>query len=167
MCLVGWLLDSMLALRHNNGAPLVRIYGPTDTYRRGGTIAFNFYDLHGRPHDYRQIEALAARANISLRTGCFCNPGAGEIAHNVTRDEMAQCFVSNEPVSFDQFYDLIRGISNGKNASTVRISVGLVSNFADAFRFIQFARGFLEKTTEDIATVASVSGREPLTRDTG
>jgi hypothetical protein len=47
--------------------------------RRGGTIAFNFYDRDGQPHDARRIEALVAEANISLRTGCFCNPGAGEM----------------------------------------------------------------------------------------
>ena len=166
MCLIGWLLESMAALRHSNGAPLVRVYGPADTCGRGGNVAFNFFDPQGTPHDYRRIEALAAEGNISLRTGCFCNPGAGEIAHNVTRDEMARCFASVEPVSFDQFYDLIRTIGNGKTASTVRVSVGLASNFADVFRFIQFARGFLDKTVEDIAPVADVSDRERLSRDT-
>ena len=32
--LTGWLLAELISLRHSNGAPLVRIYGPTDTESR-------------------------------------------------------------------------------------------------------------------------------------
>jgi len=46
-CFTGWLLDQMLALRHSNGQPVVRIYGPTTTDMRGGTIAFHFCDPTG------------------------------------------------------------------------------------------------------------------------
>ncbi len=152
-CLTSWLLETLQDLQHSNGAPLVRIYGPVSPRRRGGTIAFNFYDLCGTPHDYRQIEALAARSRISLRTGCFCNPGAGEGAHKVTRDEMARCFQGNEPVSFDQFFELIQSMGHGKSASTVRISVGLASNFADVYRFVRFARSFLDKMVAEIGTM--------------
>ncbi|HKF93901.1 MAG TPA: hypothetical protein VKB96_04725, partial [Gammaproteobacteria bacterium] len=106
-----------------------------------------------------------AEANISLRTGCFCNPGAGEIAHNITRDEMAECFKSAEPISFDQFTALIRSIGNGKSASTVRISVGLASNFADVYRFIAFARGFLDRTSAEIGSAAQACTK--LMRDAG
>jgi selenocysteine lyase/cysteine desulfurase len=164
-CLTGWLLEQMRGLRHSNGRPLVRFYGPSSPERRGGTIAFNFYDRDGRPHDSRRIEALAAEANISLRTGCFCNPGAGEIAHDITRDEMAECFKTEEPISFDQFIALIQSIGGGKSASTVRISVGLASNFADVYGFIGFARGFVDKTGADIGTAAQACTK--LTRDAG
>ncbi len=44
VCLTGWLLDQLTALRHSNGQPLVRIYGPTTTAERGGTITVNFID---------------------------------------------------------------------------------------------------------------------------
>jgi selenocysteine lyase/cysteine desulfurase len=164
-CLTGWLLEQMQALSHANGLPLVRLYGPSSTERRGGTIAFNFYDSEGRPHDARRIEALAAESNISLRTGCFCNPGAGEIAHNITRDEMAECFKSDEPISFDQFTAMIQNNSNGKSASTVRISVGLASSFADVYRLIGFARGFLDQTSAAIGKAAQACTK--LTRDAG
>jgi len=164
-CLAGWLLEQMRALSHSNGRPLVRFYGPTSAERRGGTIAFNFYDSDGQPHDSRRIEALAAEANISLRTGCFCNPGAGEIAHNITRDEMAECFKSEEPISFDQFTALIQRNGDGKSASTVRISVGLASSFADVYRLIAFARGFLDQTSAEIGSAAQACTK--LTRDAG
>jgi molybdenum cofactor sulfurtransferase len=164
-CLTGWLLEQMQALRHANGQPLVRFYGPTSAERRGGTIAFNFYDCDGKPNDARRIEALAAEANISLRTGCFCNPGAGEIAHDITRDEMAECFKSDEPISFDQFTAMIQRNGDGKSASTVRISVGLASNFADVYRMIMFARGFLDQTSAAIGSAAQACTK--LTRDAG
>ncbi|MGB5616294.1 MAG: hypothetical protein WBM78_05600 [Desulfobacterales bacterium] len=83
-CFTGWLLDNLLSLQHSNGKPMVRIYGPTDTKMRGGTIALNFYGPDERLLDYRRIEELANEEGISLRTGCFCNPGAGEIAEGLT-----------------------------------------------------------------------------------
>ena len=32
--------------------------------------------------------AIAARAHVSLRTGCFCNPGAGEVAFTISRETL-------------------------------------------------------------------------------
>ena len=50
MCLTGWLLETLGALRHSNGSPLLRIYGPAGTDRRGATIAMNFFDPAGAAH---------------------------------------------------------------------------------------------------------------------
>ena len=44
---------------------------------RGGTVTMNFYDPDGTSLDYRRVEELAGAQRISLRTGCFCNPGRG------------------------------------------------------------------------------------------
>ena len=79
-CLTAWMLRQLVELRHGNGRPMVRIYGPVTTAGRGGTIALNFYDPDGHLLDYRRVEELAGRQGISLRTGCFCNPGVGETA---------------------------------------------------------------------------------------
>jgi molybdenum cofactor sulfurtransferase len=157
-CLTGWLLTSLLDLRHSNGAPLVRVFGPTDQRRRGGTIAFTFEDPAGIPHDYRRIEARAAAANISLRTGCFCNPGAGEAAHHVTREEMGRCFAGPPLCSFEQVYTHLLRDGRGKSLSTVRVSVGLATNFADVSRFVQFAQGFLNIAAADLGASALASG---------
>ena len=43
-------------------------------------MALNFYDVDGVVIDHQLIEQAANQDNISLRTGCFCNPGAGEMA---------------------------------------------------------------------------------------
>ena len=141
MSLAGWLLDHLLNLRHSTGLPLARLYGPPDTYMRGGTVTVNFFDPHGKPFDFRGVEAEANKANISLRTGCFCNPGAGEIANNLTREDMAACFVNEERMTFEQFILVMDGRASG----AVRVSLGLASNFADVYRFMQFAETFVDK----------------------
>ncbi|MBE7556108.1 MAG: aminotransferase class V-fold PLP-dependent enzyme [Anaerolineales bacterium] len=139
-CLTGWLLDQLAALRHHNGMPLVRLYGPVNTSRRGGTITLNFYDSAGHFIDHRLVEQRANEVNISLRTGCFCNPGGGELALGISAEELSACFVrSTERLTFDEF----RRCIDDKSTGAVRISVGLVTTFADVYRFIQFAQGFV------------------------
>ena len=85
MCLTGWLIDRLASLRHGNGEPMVRIYGPANTRDRGGTVAFNLLDPGGRVIDERAVAGATAAAGISIRTGCFCNPGAGEGAFQLTK----------------------------------------------------------------------------------
>ena len=151
-CLTDWLLQQMTALRHSNGMPLVTIFGPRDITDRGGTISFALDDPEGTRLDFRKVEALANRENISLRTGCFCNPGTGEIVHNLTRDEMAQVFNRPEPVSFENFCDWSLR-EYGRNPSTIRISLGIASNFNDVYRFMRFLAGFVDQPDANIQKV--------------
>jgi len=140
-CLSGWLLDEMTALSHGNGAALVRIYGPTDNECRGGTIAFNVYDPAGDAIDHLEVERRANAWNISLRTGCFCNPGAGEMALGITKDEIVTCFTqADSRMTFNEFRQCI----DEKSTGAVRISLGVASNFADVAAFIQFMASFRE-----------------------
>ena len=83
--LTRWLLGRLASLRHLDGAPMVRLYGPTDSVGRGGTIPFNMLDRAGRVVDFWKVEAAAAEQRISIRTGCFCNPGASETARGAHR----------------------------------------------------------------------------------
>ncbi|MFP6595379.1 MAG: aminotransferase class V-fold PLP-dependent enzyme [Dehalococcoidia bacterium] len=142
--LTGWLLQQLTPLRHANGSPLVRIYGPTGTKARGGTIALNFYDPNGKLVDHRAVESLANGFTISLRTGCFCNPGAGEIAHGLTEDELKAAFSDRDRMTFEQFLEALER-DGDKSAGSVRVSFGLVSTFDDAYAFTQFARTFLDQ----------------------
>lgn len=140
--LTGWLLNNLMTLYHSNGKPLIRFYGPLSSNRRGGTISMNFYDSNGQFFDHRLIEAEANKEKISLRTGCFCNPGGGEIALGLSQTELAGCFTQpQERLTFDDF----RLCIDGKSSGAVRVSVGLVSNFEDVYHFIQFARSFIDK----------------------
>jgi molybdenum cofactor sulfurtransferase len=142
MDLTGWLLQNLTAMQHSNGAPLVRVYGPTTTQARGGAVTVNFFDRQGRPFDQRDVEGDANKVNISLRTGCFCNPGAGEIAGGLTRMELVACFIQpghEQRLSFEDFRTCI----DDKSTGAVRISVGLVTNFNDVQAFLHFARTLL------------------------
>lgn len=143
MCLTSWLIENLLEIKYPNGMPLVRFYGPLDIERRGGTIAINFVDENGRVVDHRWIEERANQKNVSLRTGCFCNPGAGEVALGISSMELSACF--NRP-DHDQrlSYDEFRLCIDGKASGAVRISVGLVSNFADVEAFLQFAQSLVK-----------------------
>jgi molybdenum cofactor sulfurtransferase len=148
--LTGWLLANLLTLRHANGQPLVRVYGPTDTEQRGGTIALNLYDAQGRLFDYRVIEKLANEVNISLRTGCFCNPGAGEMALGITQADLEGCFHNAERMTFEQFITAMSAkIDDAVGA--IRISIGLATNFADVYHCLHFLEGFLNQTAETIS----------------
>jgi selenocysteine lyase/cysteine desulfurase len=142
-CLTGWLLDNLVGLRHASGAPLVRLYGPTTTFMRGGAVTVNFLDGRGRVIDHRFIEEAANKVNISLRTGCFCNPGAGELALGISRVELDVCF--NGPGHEDRLsMDDFRVCIDGKSSGAVRISVGMMSNFEDVQGFLRFAQGLVE-----------------------
>ena len=140
--LTGWLLENLTAMKHSNGESLVRLFGPNSSEGRGGAVTVNFYDKNGKAFDHRFIESEANKVNISLRTGCFCNPGAGEVALGISRVELDVCFTSpghEDHMSIDDF----RLCIDGKSSGAVRISVGMVTNFNDVQSFLMFARGLL------------------------
>ena len=142
LCLTGWLLECLSEMKHSSGVPLMRVYGPLNTTKRGGAVTANFFDKDGQPIDHRFIETKANQAAISLRTGCFCNPGAGEIALGISRIELAACFTSpghDQRLSLDDF----RLCIDGKSSGAVRVSTGLVTNFEDVQGFLRFAESLL------------------------
>ncbi|HEX2906816.1 MAG TPA: aminotransferase class V-fold PLP-dependent enzyme, partial [Phototrophicaceae bacterium] len=141
MALAGWLLEQLMSLRHSNGMPVIRLYGPVETEGRGATVTVNFFDPNGQDFDFRLVEAEANTHNISLRTGCFCNPGAGEVVNNLTAVDMRECFINEERMTFEQFLMVM----DGKATGAVRISLGVVSNFADVYRFMAFAETFIDR----------------------
>src|SRR6266545_5499197 len=64
---------------------------PGAAHFEDGTINFlNLLFLHPDGHviDERYVERVARKHNISLRTGCFCNPGAGEVAFTISRETL-------------------------------------------------------------------------------
>ena len=138
MCLTGWLLVALGALRHSNGAPVVRLYGPAGTGRRGATIAMNFFDPSGVLIDSVRVERRANMAGISLRSGCHCNPGVREVALGFSAKEMAAAFKDKDRLRYQEFLQVI----DGKTTGAARASLGLVTTFADVYRFWQFAGGF-------------------------
>ncbi len=140
--LTGWLLDELQRMRHDEGGPVVRIFGPTDMDRRGATIALHLLDPSGRPHDVSEVEVAAGRQRISIRTGCFCNPGAGEVAHNITQEDMQRCFPDlRMAMSLRECQRAIED-ATGKVPNTIRVSLGLASTFSDVWRFLMFVAAY-------------------------
>lgn len=150
--LTGWTLKRLLSLRHANGRHMVRIYGPTTMTARGGTLAMNFYDPDGHLLDYRRVEELAGAEGISLRTGCFCNPGAGESAEGLTADDMAAA-AADRAMTLPRFLQFVQHRS-GKSAGAIRVSFGIASNFADAHRFFRFAAGLRDQAQLAVGKVS-------------
>jgi molybdenum cofactor sulfurtransferase len=147
--LTAWLLDALTGLCHADGRQLVEVLGPTDTVDRGGTIAFVMRDRDGCAVDDRRVEELANPAGISLRTGCFCNPGAGEVAHHLSAREMARWFGRGEAVSFSDLREELRA-EHGVLVGAIRVSVGVATSFADVYRFLCFLQGFVDRTADEI-----------------
>jgi selenocysteine lyase/cysteine desulfurase len=149
-CLAGWLVDRLAALRHANGQPMARIHGPIGTRERGGTVAFNLIDPGGSVIDERAVARDAAAAGISIRTGCFCNPGAGEKASRLTREALRTA-ARARPQTIDQYMGLL-GLPS---AGALRASVGLSSNITD----VEHLLAFIEASYQDRA--ADTSGLAP------
>ena len=76
------------------------------------------------------IEFSAAKHNISLRTGCMCNPG-GAAAMLGLRDAMAALPEDATLCAFEKHM--------GRELGVVRMSLGLASDFRDVQRVVQFA----------------------------
>jgi selenocysteine lyase/cysteine desulfurase len=135
-CLTEWLLEQLGRLRHANGRPAVEVYGPRGVEGRGGTIGFNVLRPDGRPLHVNVVERVAAESRISLRTGCFCNPGAAELALGISRDALLRA--EGMSGTADDFAEAV-GLDSG---GAVRVSLGLATTFGDAYRFVQFAARF-------------------------
>jgi selenocysteine lyase/cysteine desulfurase len=142
-CLTGWLLGRLAALRHGNGAPMAAIYGPASTRDRGGTVAFNLLDPLGRIFDERVVARDTAAAGISVRTGCFCNPGAAEATTQVPGHAWRTA-ARARPHTVDHYISLL-GLPSG---GAIRASLGLASNVHDVDRFLDF----IERTYRDRVT---------------
>ncbi|KND87028.1 Molybdenum cofactor sulfurase [Tolypocladium ophioglossoides CBS 100239] len=140
--LTGWFIDRLAMLRHSDDTPMAAIYGPTSLKSRGGTVSFNLLDAAGKVVDERIVAMESAAARISLRTGCFCNPGAGEVAFGIDTDALP-------PLGHPSFDEFLR-IMNLPSAGAVRVSFGVASTAADVDYFF----AFVENTYRDRVTTS-------------
>ena len=152
--LTSHLLQHLQAQRHSSGTAMVKLHGPTDTINRGGTITFNLYDPAGLRLDYRRVEELAGQAGISLRTGCFCNPGANETAEGLNAEDISAGLGLGADLNLPNFVKLMDARGVNKSAGAIRVSLGLVSNFADATRLIDFVTQFRDQPRHAIGEVS-------------
>jgi selenocysteine lyase/cysteine desulfurase len=151
--LTSWLLDCLGRMRHSSGAPVARVYGPRTPIARGGTVALNFLDPDGRVIDERAVSRDSSAAGISLRTGCFCNPGAGEAAFGLTRRDLRAAWraLSRDrgTPAMDQYLSLV-GLPTG---GAVRVSLGVASTLNDVDAFLDFAERTYRDRRPDLAAL--------------
>ncbi|KAM7183533.1 molybdenum cofactor sulfurase [Naviculisporaceae sp. PSN 640] len=187
-CLTGWFLDRLASLRHSDGTPMAVIYGGKNLVMRGGTVAFNLLDAEGKVIDERIIDIDSAQEGISLRTGCFCNPGAAEAAFGLTKERLEKLSqlssvsrkgaaaagrgwrVGGKQFGRAQVENINKAIGTGMgmddyirlvglpSGGAIRVSFGVASNTRDVDRFFEF----VERTYRD--RVTTVEGLKPRER---
>lgn len=133
--LTHYLFDQLKNLRHANGISKVKIYGPGNREKTGGTLIMNFFDTQGRTIPFEEVEQKANACNISLRTGCFCNPGIDEINNDLSPEELTDFFTANIQGGYREIINALQ-----KMRGAARISVGIATTKADLDYFIAFAK---------------------------
>ncbi|WDT67331.1 aminotransferase class V-fold PLP-dependent enzyme [Cloacibacterium sp. TD35] len=135
-----YLFENLESLQHDNGRKLIQIFGPKDHQNLGGTIILGFYNQEGVRYEFEQIEEMANQHNISLRSGCFCNPGIDEVNNCLTDSELATYYSSHEQ---GDYKDMIKFL--GKMRGATRISVGIATTKNDIDKLMNFMRELLNK----------------------
>ena len=135
--LTGYLLDGLLSMTHPDGAPRVRIYGPATLTMRGATVSFNVLARDGSVVPFEEVEMRANAANVFVRGGCFCNPGAAEAAFGV---EPAVLGSALDRVADDFSIARLRLELGGATVGAVRASVGIANTPEDIDRLFAVLR---------------------------
>lgn len=116
---------------------------PTDR-GQGYVLSCTFYTSNGTLIPLEALSGLAAASGISLRTGCVCNPGgAAALRGEHVQETMEGLSKFGEDTELKEILNLFGGMSS---TGVVRLSLGMVSNFEDVWRIVQWARGLLDET---------------------
>ncbi len=140
------LITELNNIKHSNGQKVVQLFGSTQKEYKGGTIIMNFMDKNQKSYHFTEVEQLANQNLISIRTGCFCNPGLDEINSCISNEDMANYFFNwgedFNSLSKSHHYkmDFL-----GKMRGAVRVSVGIATIQKDIDIFLDFVRSFQNK----------------------
>ncbi|WP_313316461.1 aminotransferase class V-fold PLP-dependent enzyme [Stenotrophomonas sp.] len=155
--LARWLEAQLLELRHETKSrtALCRIYGAPGL-PKGATLMLNFFDCYNAVMPHALVRRAAESFGISVRNGCFCNLGAVQQATYTTAGaEHCELDKGEKVLDCRTFDEKILGKGD---CGAVRVSFGLGSNFADAYRFYLFARCLLN--IESPGLQAAIGGDE-------
>jgi molybdenum cofactor sulfurtransferase len=157
--LLHYLSRSLSELRHpSTGGPAASILShlPSEPVKyigeassAGFVLSFLFLDVgvhlssistsltlaqpRGEPLPLEFIEHASASRGISLRTGCMCNPGGSAVLLG-----LGSLMKRLDEVPDASLAALER--MAGRSLGVVRVSLGIASNFEDAWRVVAFAR---------------------------
>ena len=130
------LVRELNKFKHSDGTKMIKVLGPDTLDSSGSSIVMLFYNPGAKLIPFQTIELLAAKQNISLRAGCFCNPGIDETIHAIEKD------VLSEQVNLVAQNN---GIGLHAERGSVRVSVGLATNNADLTRFLNFVKSLVDQ----------------------
>ncbi|KAM5537953.1 hypothetical protein V8D89_008429 [Ganoderma adspersum] len=135
------LITSLSELRHDStDTPVVQILSrrPSKDVRTigeqsdaGSVVSLLFLSPSGQMLPNSFVEYAASTHNLSLRTGCMCNPG-GAAALLGLRGAMARLPADATLRAFEAHMERELGV--------VRLSLGLASDFRDVWRLVEFAK---------------------------
>lgn len=135
-----YLNSRLRDIKHDNGTPLLKIFGPQDRKDAGGNFIMTFINPDDSTIPFEKVEELANKQMISLRTGCFCNPGVDEVNNCVSNEMMASYFSSNDSKHVEEIIDGLKKIRGA-----VRISVGIATTKKDLDTYIAFVQSLKNK----------------------
>ena len=160
--LTSYLLRELRTLSHRDGIPLVRFHGPAGTGERGGTVAFNVVTPRGDPVPFAAVVDRARDAGVALRGGCFCNPGASEVAFDFPLDASRLCFASASEHGFS-VEKLSACLGTSVAVGAVRASVGIPTTRRDIDRAIDVVASFGERRSRATGVRTSLALQKPDT----
>lgn len=149
--LAQYVITELKSIIHDNGQPVVRIFGPDNLYNRGGNIMMNFMDPKGKVYAFEDIEQMTNAKHISIRSGCFCNPGIDETNNCLTRAEVSQYFESRQQ---GDYHDMILFLKKMRGAT--RVSVGLPTNRNDIDIFVGLIKLLRNKILKNSVKTSAV-----------
>ncbi|KIM24423.1 hypothetical protein M408DRAFT_233582 [Serendipita vermifera MAFF 305830] len=111
---------------------------------QGYVVSCTFYTSDGAVIPLSSVSRLASAKGISLRTGCVCNPGgSAALRGNNIQARMDELSKFEDNVPLKEVCTLMGGLNS---AGIVRLSLGMVSNFEDVWRVVEWARGLLDES---------------------
>ena len=142
--LINYLYSGLKNLKHDSGVKQLNIFGPKERKLEGGTLIMTFLNPDNTTIPFEAIENMANDKMISIRSGCFCNPGIDEINNCLSTEELSTYFSSRDN---GNYHDMIIFLNKMRGAT--RVSVGLATTKKDLDTFIQFVKGLSNKTIDN------------------
>jgi selenocysteine lyase/cysteine desulfurase len=113
---------------------------------RGPTVAFHLLRPDGASIDERVCEQAAGRARISVRTGCFCNPGVAEQANGMTPALVHDALSQGDLLDVDGYLSRLRVYAQG----AIRASVGPATDSADVDRLLAVCQDVIARPVHGV-----------------
>ena len=136
-------LGQAAAMRHPNGAAMVKVYGPRGWQARGAIVAFNLLWPDGATVPFGAVEIHCKAAGVAVRGGCFCNPGAAEQAFGLAGPGVAAC-LDRLGAQFT-ISALQACLGPATPVGALRMSPGLASKHSDVDRLLSVIEKFFSE----------------------